>query len=434
MTSSIEPRPLRWYQRIGPGLITACVVIGPGSILTSSRVGATNGYQMTWVILLAMLFMMVYMTLGAKLGVVASESPGTLISQRVGRWLAVFIGVCVFFIAAAFQFGNNLGILSAFKEFETDLERIPYFKVDYIIILFNILSISFLFLFRNLYRVVERVMMVMVGTMLASFAINLCFARPSVVELLKGCIPPISSLFHGETGEGAGVDISVLGLFGTTFVIGAALYQAYLVRQRGWGQSELKDGLTDVRIGSLIMATITIMLMSTAAAELRGQSLNNVTDVAAGLKPAFGVLGHALFCMGLFAAAYSSFIVNSMTGGFILADGLGLGDKPTDLWPRLMTVAALLTGMTVAILVYRVGLNPVPAIVAAQAITVVAAPVVAGSLWWLTNSREIMGEHRNGLATNVLALIGFLLLLAIAWYVASNKVWPEISRLFAGPQ
>ena len=24
----------RWYQRIGPGLITACVVIGPGSIMT----------------------------------------------------------------------------------------------------------------------------------------------------------------------------------------------------------------------------------------------------------------------------------------------------------------------------------------------------------------------------------------------------------------
>ena len=32
----------RWYRRIGPGLITACVVIGPGSIMTSSKIGAND--------------------------------------------------------------------------------------------------------------------------------------------------------------------------------------------------------------------------------------------------------------------------------------------------------------------------------------------------------------------------------------------------------
>ena len=431
MTAPTKKRQRRWYQRIGPGLITACVVIGPGSILTSSRVGATNGFQMTWVIVLSVSFMMVYMTLGAKLGVVASESPGTLVSQRAGRWLSVFIGVSVFFISASFQFGNNLGVLYAFKGFETQLKRIPFFEFEYVILLFNFLSISFFFIFRNLYKVVERVMMVLVGTMLASFAINLCFAKPSIGGLLKGFVPPVLAIFRQAPDEQAAVDISVLGLVGTTFVITAALYQSYLVRQKGWGKSELKDGLIDVRVGSLLMATITILLMSTAAAELRGKSLNNVTDVAAGLKPAFGVLGHTLFCMGLFAAAYSSFIVNSMIGGFILADGLGLGDKPTDLWPRLMTIVVLLTGMVVALLVYGEDLNPVPAIVAAQAMTVIAAPVVAGALWWLTNSREVMGDHRNGPVINALALVGFLMLLAIAWYVVFYRVWPEISGYHA---
>ena len=43
----------KWYQRLGPGLITACVVIGPGSILTSSKVGAANGYALTWVVVVA---------------------------------------------------------------------------------------------------------------------------------------------------------------------------------------------------------------------------------------------------------------------------------------------------------------------------------------------------------------------------------------------
>ncbi|MDA7893670.1 divalent metal cation transporter, partial [bacterium] len=94
-----------WYQRIGPGLITACVVIGPGSIMTSSTVGANQGYSRLWIILVSVAFMLVYMTLGAKLGAVANTSPGNLIRQKAGRWLAISVGCCVFFISAAFQSG-----------------------------------------------------------------------------------------------------------------------------------------------------------------------------------------------------------------------------------------------------------------------------------------------------------------------------------------
>ena len=135
----------RWYQRIGPGLITACVVIGPGSILTSSKVGSTYGYSMSWVVVGAVIFMMVYTSLGAKLGAVADQSPGTLIAQRAGRWLSVLIGIGVFFISAAFQFGNNLGVHSAFQ---------VYVDFDYIIVAFNALTLLFLLGFRNLYRAV----------------------------------------------------------------------------------------------------------------------------------------------------------------------------------------------------------------------------------------------------------------------------------------
>ena len=400
----------RWYQRIGPGLITACVVIGPGSILTSSKVGSTYGYSMSWVVVMAVVFMMVYTSLGAKLGAVADQSPGTLIAQRAGRWLSVLIGIGVFFISAAFQFGNNLGVHSAFR---------VYVDFDYIIVAFNALTLLFLLGFRNLYRAVERLMMTFVALMLISFAANLLFAKPDLVELAGGLVP----------GRAAILDISVLGLVGTTFVITAAFFQAYLVQQKGWGKGELREGLIDARVGSVIMALITLMIMSTAAAVLRGKLNDNssIIDIANQLEPLFGARGQALFCLGLFSAAYSSFLVNSMIGGFILSDGLGLGSKPTDVGPKLFTAVVMLTGMGVALFVIKSGIRPVPAIVAAQAVTVVAAPLMAGALLWLCNSRDIMGEHRNGPVVNVLAGVGFLLLLAMAWYTATHKVWPAVA-------
>ena len=49
-----QPATRKWYQAIGPGIITACVVIGPGSILTSNKIGASNEYSMIWVVVVAL--------------------------------------------------------------------------------------------------------------------------------------------------------------------------------------------------------------------------------------------------------------------------------------------------------------------------------------------------------------------------------------------
>lgn len=397
----------RWYQRIGPGLITACVVIGPGSILTSSNVGATYGYSMNWVVIVAVAFMMTYVLLGAKLGMVAKESPGTLIAQNGGRPLAVVLGLAVFFISALFQYGNNLGVHYAFA---------VYYDFPYTVVIFNALAIAFLFAFKNFYKAIERLMMVFVGLMLLSFALNLIVARPNLLELAGGFIPSANS----------DVNWSLLGLVGTTFVISAAYLQAYLVRQKGWAKNDVQEALIDSRVSGVIMALITLMIISTSAAVLRGKTLENVVAVANQLQPLFGGWGRLIFCFGLFSAAYSSFLVNSMIGGFILSDGLGLGSEPRDRWPRLMTVAVLLTGMGVALLVINTKFNAVGAIVAAQALTVLAAPLTAGVMLWLTNLRSVMGDERNGAVINVVAGLGFAMLLAIAGYTAVAKVWPAI--------
>lgn len=185
------------------------------------------------------------------------------------------------------------------------------------------------------------------------------------------------------------------------------------------------------------MALITIMLMSTAAAGLFTGSevtLSSPVAVAEGLEPTFGSSGKIIFCLGLFSAAYSSFLINSMIGGFIAADGLGLGSKPTDLWPRIMTTVVLLTGMTVAIAVEILNFDKTPTIIAAQAVTVVGAPLVAGILFWLTSRRDVMGEHVNGPIVKTIAGVGLVLLLAMASKTAFLTLPEKISKYRASFQ
>jgi len=409
---AVPATKMRWLRSIGPGLVTACVVIGPGSILTSSTIGANEGYSKSWVVVVAVFFMMVYTTLGAKLGTVAQQSPGELTSSRAGRWLAVLVGLGVFFISASFQFGNNVGIHSAL---------VAYADFDYWIVLFNGVSLAFLFGFRDLYRMVERLMSFFVAAMLLAFAMNLWFAKPDAGEFVRGLVP------LGGTND---LGLPLLGLVGTTFVISAAYYQAYLVRFKGWTEENLRTGMIDARIGSVIMLLITLMIMTTAASVLRGKDLTGVADVANQLQPLFGEKGRMIFFAGLFSAAFSSFIVNSMIGGFILSDSLKLGSMPSDRWPRILTAAVLLIGMFVALYVIKNDVQPIAAIVAAQAVTVIAAPLMAGVLLWLTNLPGVMGEHRNGFWMNLAAGFGLVLLVLMAWYTASQKVWPAVRNAF----
>ncbi len=404
--------------------------------MTSSKVGAADGFSKTWVVVAAVLFMLAYVQMAAKLGAVTGRSTLDLVTERAGRWLAVMIGVSVFLIASMYQFGNNLGVHTALEEVagmvrtalgkapppETSAKEEVSFPIW--IVVLNILAILFIFGWHNLYAALEKLMMVLVAVMLGSFAINLAFAQPDPATVVRE-LPP-------WTGSGE-LSLALLGLVGTTFVIPAAFYQSYLVRFKGWTVRDLDSGLVDARVSALLMCGITLMIMFTAASVLRGKELETAADVANQLQPLFGESGKLIFCLGLFAAAFSSFIVNSMIGGFLLADSLGLGGTPRDRVPRILTAAVLLTGMGIAIyILMRTGVPPVFAIVAAQAATVLAAPLLAGTLLWLTNLEGVMGEHRNGPVLNAVGIVGFLTLIGVAANILINQLGPKFQELLAG--
>jgi len=115
-----------------------------------------------------------------------------------------------------------------------------------------------------------------------------------------------------------------------------------------------------------------------------------------------------------------------MIGGFILSDGFKLGSTPQDKFPRIMTGVVIVVGMGVALYAIKAQVSPVAAIVAAQASVVIASPIVAGVLLWLTNRSDIMGDYKNDIGINVVAAIGFLILLALAYNTAVHKFYPML--------
>lgn len=410
--SSVGQRP-SWWRSFGPALITACVVFGPGSLLISSNVGAKYGYELLWMLLLTGILMGTYMTTAARIGVVGGLTPCTLVARRLGRVAAAVVGINLCLICTTFQFSNNLAVVAAAEAL------VPNVPSTIILVVLNGLIITFLFTAKHIYQLLEKMMKVMVGVILLTFAINLILAAPSLMAILKGLIPGIPEdisfgLPHKVEGKIEDPLLLIASLLGTTFSIAAAFYQGNLVREKGWTIKDYGRGIGDSIAGVAVITSVSAIVMITAAAVIPGKQAENIGVLAQALQPLLGSTAYVIFCIGLFAVAMNPFLINAIIGGSILADGLGKPARLSDRSSRIFTVVVLLVGMVVAILALRTGQRPVKLIIFGSALTVIGNPLMAATILWLANNKAIMGRHRNNLLQNILGGIGFLVVVFMA--------------------
>jgi len=402
-----------WWRSIGPALITACVVFGPGSLLVSANIGASHGYQLLWLLVLTGILMGTYMTTAARIGVVGGATPCTLIAQRLGRPVAAIIGINLCLICGTFQFSNNLAVAAAVETLA------PKLDARWVLLGFNGLIIVFLFAAKQLYRFLERTMKIMVGLMLLCFVVNVILARPSLLGIFKGLVPSWPdgvSLGVPKKIDGGIEDSMILiaSLLGTTFSVAAAFYQGNLVREKGWTIKDYNRGTGDSVAGVCVLTSVSAIIMITAARVIPDEPAENIGVLAESLQPLLGSAAHMFFCVGLFAVAMNPFLINAMIGGSILADGIGQPPKLSDRWPRRFTVVVLLAGMIIAMLALRTGQKPVKLIIFGQALTVIGNPLMAVTILWLANRKDIMGDRRNTVIMNILGGLGLLIVVLMA--------------------
>ena len=419
-------KALRWFTRIGPAFVIAAVVLGPGSVTTMTKMGAAHGTEMLWLALLAGVLMAGFVTLFMRFGISANRSFLSHCSALWGRPFAVLCGVSMFYIATAFQFGNNIGVATAMNSLLTrgaDAPApVPAWGWP---VVFNAAAIAFLFAFRKIYAILERTMTVLVAVMLIAFLVNLFFARPDLGAVARGFVPSVPK----------GLDwMVVAGMVATTFSIVGAIFQTYLVRARGWKAGDYRKGVADAvsGIGMLMLIGMVIMVTSAAVLHPRGLTVKTAADMAIQLESVFGGAARVIFCIGLAAAAFSSFLVNAMIGGTLLSDGLGLSDDINSTSAKVCSAASLLIGMAVAILVtYFRTIDFAQALVVAQAGTLLAIPLAIFAALLVLLCPQRSGAKPLGPAAKVFVLVGLAVLAAIAVRSYTTTI-PNLVKMLGG--
>jgi Mn2+/Fe2+ NRAMP family transporter len=414
-------RSLDWWQTlksIGPAVVVAAVVLGPGSITTSSRVGTAYGYQMGWVLLLTTL-LMIGMTLAALVvGVDSRRTAGDRLRASFGFFPTALLGVAVFLIVALFQSSNNRALLLA-AELILPAVRDSKWVAGGLLIAFNAAVIGFFLRARSVYRIIERSMLLLVGTMIVCFGINAVVGSLDFGAALGGLVPSAESL--GIVRDQLTGDLRAM--IGTTFSVAGAFYQCYLVRERGWAKSQLSRRAIDPIVGIATLGGLTWLIMNTAAATLHDRiaadEITDLTSLSASLRPTFGAAASWVFAAGILAGAVSSFVGNALIGGTIMSDAIGRGASASQQGPRALTVVALLVGMAIALASVVGDMDSVAFIIVAQGLTTLGLPLMAAALWWLLAKST---ARMPGLTAVV--IVGFL----VSCYVAVGTVQSILAR------
>ena len=391
----------QWFKNIGPGTLVAAAFIGPGTVTLCTLAGVNFGTHLLWAMLLSIFATIVLQEMAARLGIVSQKGLSEVLRHeikkpRLRNFMMVLILSAIVIGNAAYEAGNiSGGVLGL----ETILGNV---SIDFGSFSLNILSlcigvIAFVLLFIGNYKILEKILVVLVLLMSISFVITAVITQPDVWAIIKGMLVP-SFPEHSL--------LTVVGLIGTTVVPYNLFLHASLVKEKWKSDKDLAHAKKDTFI-SIILGGMVSMAIIIAASGIPAGSIHNGADLALGLEPLYGVFSKYFLAIGLFAAGITSAITAPLAAAFVAKGCLGWKDTMKSVKFRSVWGSILLLG----VLFSSVGIQPIKIIKFAQIANGTLLPIIVGVLLWVMNKKTILGKNSNSKLQNFFGL--FILVITL---------------------
>ena len=263
------------------------------------------------------------------------------------------------------------------------------------------------------YKLLEPILIVLVLIMSMVFVVTMLMIDLDFGAMLAGMFKPSIP---------AGSAMTVVALIGTTVVPYNLFLHANIVQEKWRGVSTeqaISESRTDTVISIGLGGLITLAVMSTSAVAFFNTGAEfSASSLATQLEPVLGTAANALFAFGLMAAGLTSAITAPLAAAYAESGAMGW---PTDFADRHFKAVWVLV-LAVGTLFAALGTKPIAAILFAQATNGLLLPVTAVFLIIIMNRADLLGEYRNRLVSNLLAV-------AVVAVVTGLGLW-NIVRLF----
>ena len=422
MTTTLHGKFTKTLALFLPGIFLLGFNIGTGSVTSMAKAGATYGMSLLWTIVASCLATFFLISIYGRYTLVTGETALQAFRKHIHP------GVGIFFVVAltAGVSGSVMGVMGIIADICHEWSKTMidggiapiYFAIFFV-------SLVYFIFWNGKTQFFERCLAVIVAIMAACFILNFFIMMPPPIDIVKGLIPNLPEV---PADQGKGPFLVIASMVGTTVFSGLFIIRTTLVKEAGWTVSDIKKQRNDAIVSVAMMFVLSGSIMAAAAGTLHaeGLGLTKASQMIELLEPLVGSLATAIFAIGIIAAGVSSQFPNVLMLPWLLCDYNQSERKMTLARYRIMVFLISLLGLVVPIFDVR----PVLVMIVSQALQSVILPLTVGCILYLGNRRDIMGEHKNTPATN-LVLIAILAFSTVTTYMGVTGVWQKIAELIA---
>ncbi|MEM9884651.1 MAG: Nramp family divalent metal transporter [Bacteroidota bacterium] len=385
--------------------LVSAAFIGPGTVTTAAKAGANYGLTLIWALLFSTLATIVLQEAAARITIASDKSLGRILSLKYQGEKSKYIKLLVFFAVAfgcaAYQTGNLLGAVAG-------MQLLVDWNPEWIAL--GVAFVCGIILWIGSLKWMARILGMIVALMGIFFVYTAFQTETSAYQILEASFLP---------SVPADATLLIISLIGTTIVP----YNLFLASGISKGQdiSEMRWGIS---IAILLGGLISIAILVVGTQIVGSFSFEALSDA---LTEKMGNWSASFFAFGLSAAGLSSAITAPLATA-VTAQSLFQQENRN--WHtssfafRAVSFSILFIGLIFSLL----DIQPIPAIILAQAINGILLPIVAIFLLLVVNDHQLLPSRY---INSVLSNISMLLIVGITCFLGTYNILKALTRAFA---
>lgn len=400
----------RFLAFAGPGYLVSVGYMDPGNWATDLAGGAGFGYALIWVILASSLMAMLLQTLCARLGLVTGKDLAQACRDYFPRpvaW-ALWLGCEIAIIAC--DLAEVIGSAVALK-------LLFGWPLHWGVLITGFDALVLLAAMRFGFRKLEAIIIALVATVAACFALQLFFVKPDWGAVARGTLVP--------SMPSAQAFALSLGILGATVMPHNLYLHSALVQTREHGET-LEDKRNAIRfntldtviaLGMAFFVNAAILVVAAAAFHATGRTqVAELEEAHTLLAPIVGsALASTAFAVALLASGQSSTITGTLAGQIVMEGFLRIRIAP---WLRRLITRGLAIVPAMLLIHATGGRQTTELLIFSQIVLSMQLPFAVFPLVMFTSDRKKMGEFANpwpvkilgyAVATLIASLNGYLL-------------------------
>ena len=400
----------KFFSSLGPGLITGASDDDPAGIATYSIAGAQARYSTLWTVLFTFPLMSAVQEMCARIGLVTGHGLAGVMRLHYPKLLLYPIAFLVV-VANIINIGADLGGMAAASNLLVGIHPLIFAAIYTAIVVATLIFVPYHIFVRYLKWLTLA---------LFTYVLAAVITQQDWFSILLNTIWPRISL-------DAKYLMLIVAIFGTTISPYLFFWQASeeveeieeekkvrKLKRHIVTKHELRNMREDVTVGMFFSNAVMFFIIATTASTLFANGIHDIKtadQAAAALRPLAGDASSLLFTLGIVGTGLLAIPVLAGSAAYALTEAFGWSEGFSKKFSEakafyLIIALATIVGFSINIL----GINPFSALFFTAVVYGVISPILILLILHIANQKRVMGSHTNGLISNVLGVVAFLIM------------------------